>query len=389
MTSGRDAVLVAHHVGGAGGMERQAERMLLGLLDAGWRVTVIARSCAPAPREGLMFVRVRVPRRPATLAFPAFFIVGTWLARRRRGTLLHTTGALVANRADVSTVHYCHRAARGKLSTSRASRPDLPHRVNASVSSWLALAGERWCYRRERTGLLCAVSGGVAEELRAHFPDMAGQVRTVPNGVDTSQFRPDPAPRSSTRAVLGIDEHARLALFVGGDWERKGLRSAVDALVHARGWHLAVVGQGDEAEMRRRARQAGVEERLHLLGPVEDPSPVYAAADAFVLPTAYETFSLVSFEAAASGLALLVTRVSGVEDLLQDGSNGWFITRDPGDIAGRLNALAADPDLLARMGAEARDAAGGFSWEAMVAGYLAVYDEASRTSRTNAATRRR
>jgi len=102
---------------------------------------------------------------------------------------------------------------------------------------------------------------------------------------------------------------------------------------------------------------------------------VYASADAFVFPTAYEAFPLSMLEAAASGVPLLVTRVSGAEDLLLDGVNGWFITRNAGDIAQHLNQLASDRRLAKRMSEEARVAAAQFTWNTMIEGYLAVYSE--------------
>jgi glycosyltransferase involved in cell wall biosynthesis len=88
----------------------------------------------------------------------------------------------------------------------------------------------------------------------------------------------------------------------------------------------------------------------------------------------------VTLEAAASGLPLLVTRVSGVEQLLHDDANGWFIAQDADDIAGRLRTLEADPQRARTMAAAARRAAGDYSWERMTEGYLALYDElAART----------
>jgi glycosyltransferase involved in cell wall biosynthesis len=237
----------------------------------------------------------------------------------------------------------------------------------------LSRGGESWCYRPGRTGVLCAVSGGLARELRTQFPHMASRVRTVANGVDTAEFGPDPVARQRVRAALGIGPAVPLAVFAGGDWERKGVRHAVRALAQAQAWHLAVAGEGDAEPLLAEARAEGTDARLHLLGPRRDMPAVYAASDAFVLPTAYETFSLVTYEAAASGLPLLVTRVSGVEDLLEDGHSGWFVTPDAGEIAGRLRALSADAEMAAAMGRAARAAAVRFSWEAMVAGYLEVY----------------
>jgi UDP-glucose:(heptosyl)LPS alpha-1,3-glucosyltransferase len=247
--------------------------------------------------------------------------------------------------------------------------------MNAAVSRIASLAGETWCYRPARTRLLCAVSQGVAAELREQFPEMARTVRTVPNGVDCAVFRPERESRTEMRAELGVGDRESLALFVGGDWERKGLTHAVDALALSPGWHLAVAGKGDPASHAARARAAGTEPRLHFLGPVRDMPCVYPAGDAFVLPTGYEAFPLVALEAAASGLPLLVTRVNGVEDLLEDGVNGWYIAPDARDIARRLNELRQNPGHASQLGVAARSAASRFSWDAMVEGYLSLYAE--------------
>jgi glycosyltransferase involved in cell wall biosynthesis len=371
----RDIVFVAHDVGGPGGMEQVSEQLVQRLLDRGRSVTVIARTCALEQRDRLRFVRVRAPRRPFAIGYPAFFAVASALAARRGNAVLHTTGAIVANRADVSTVHYCHRAAADQVEGSRASRSGSLYRLNAAVAAVQSRAAEAWCYRPARTRLLCAVSSGVSAELERGFPAMADSIRTVPNGVDCAVFRPDAGARTEARANLGIEDAVSLALFVGGDWERKGLIHAIDALAVASGWHLAVAGRGDLTAARERARAAQSEARLHLLGPVDDMPRLYAAADAFLFPTSYEAFPLVVLEAAASGLPLLVPRVNGVEDVLRHGVNGWFITRDGHDIASRLNELGGDPELAASMSRAARAAIAGYSWQSMAEGYLSVYEE--------------
>jgi len=376
-----EVVLVANDVGGLGGMERQTARLVEGLLEAGWSVTVIARTCTLGSRAGLRFVRVAGPRRPFTLAYPAFAIVATFHAARRGRALLHTTGAIVANRADVSSVHYCHRAAGLGLGEARAARPNSLYRLNAAVGARLAAAGEAWCYTPRRLTVFCAVSQGVARELRTHFPRMANAVRAVPNGVDLADFRPDMAVRAEVRVALGIGEDVGLALFVGGDWQRKGLRHAVEALAGARTWHLAVAGEGDSRALTALAESKGTEARLHLLGKVRDMPRLYAAADAFVFPTAYEAFPLAMLEAAASGVPLLVTPVSGAEDVVVDGVNGWFISPNATDIARRLNELISTRGLARRMGDEARTAAAVYSWEKMVEGYLAVYSDSRSRER--------
>jgi UDP-glucose:(heptosyl)LPS alpha-1,3-glucosyltransferase len=100
---------------------------------------------------------------------------------------------------------------------------------------------------------------------------------------------------------------------------------------------------------------------------------VYGMADAFVLPTSYESFSLVSFEAAASGLPILATPVNGVRELIADRQNGFLITQEPSVIAERLGELAADAALRVRLGEAARRSALEFDADKMVAKHHELY----------------
>ena len=368
------ATIVAHDVGTPGGMERQLGELCGGLLARGYRVVVIARRCELPPHPRLRWVRVRVPRRPFSLAYPAFFLAGSLAVRRHREGLLHTTGAVVCNRADVSTVHFCHHgfsAVGGAPQTSRASRG---HRLNAAAAAWMSRAAERFCLHPARTRRLVAVSGGVARELERFLPGRHGEVAVIPNGVDRDRFAPEPRARAEVRGRLGLASHDLVALFVGGDWDRKGLRFAIEGVASADGWHLVVVGRGDEIRHRDLARHHGAADRVHFAGATSDPAGYYAAADAFLLPTAYEAFPLVSLEAAAAGLPLLANRVSGVEELVDDGGNGWFVGRDAAAIARRLQTLGADPALRTAMGAAAREHSGRYTWERVVDAYVELYE---------------
>ena len=100
-----------------------------------------------------------------------------------------------------------------------------------------------------------------------------------------------------------------------------------------------------------------------------------------MLPSSYETFSLVTFEAAASGLPVLATAVSGVRELIRDGQNGFLITQEPRLIAERLGRLAADPELRTRLGRAARRSVLDFSWEQMVTKHHELYERLAGESR--------
>lgn len=365
-----EVTLVAHDVGPVGGMERQLAELAAGLLARGVEVTVIARACELPDHPRLRRVRVPGPSRPFTLAYPWFLLAGSLLVRLRRRGVLHTTGAIVLNRADVSTVHFCHHAP-AVACLRRASRPGTAHRLNAAIAPVLSRLGERLAYRPTRTRRLVAVSDGVAREVRTAFP--LATVETVPNGVDAERFRPDPDARGALRAELGLGEDELVVLFVGGEWEAKGLPLAIQAVARVPGSTLLVLGRGDAARYGALAERAGAGPRTHFAGVRGDPERWYAAADVFVLPSAYESFSLAAHEAAAAGLPLLAARTSGLEELLEHGVNGWFVEREAEELARRLHELRDDPGRRRAMGEAARRAAGRRTWPAMVDAYLELY----------------
>jgi glycosyltransferase involved in cell wall biosynthesis len=365
-----EVTIVAHDIGAVGGMERQLEELLLDLRRRGHHVTVIARTCRLPPDSGVSFRRVRAPRRPFVLAYPWFMVAGSLALGRHRRGVVQATGSIVVNRVDVVAIHYLHR-----VGPANASRANILYRAQVRAASVLKRLGERMCLRPGRVRSVVCVSEGVAEEVRRHFPRIAGLVESIHNGVDTDAFAPGvrAAEALALRAQLGLAADQLVAAFVGSEWGRKGLEPAIRALADAPAWALVVAGGGEESRYRALAAELGLDERIRWMGVTSDVQLVYGLADCFVLPSAYETFSLVTFEAAASGLPILATGVSGVRELIEDGRNGFSITRDPAQIAQRLNELAADPDLRRRLGSAARESALEYSWGRMVDRHVDLY----------------
>jgi glycosyltransferase involved in cell wall biosynthesis len=367
MAENRAIVIVANEVGPVGGMERQLTELICGLTRRGWRVTVVARSCELPPGTAVRYIRVPGPSRPFSFAYPWFMLMATLLTWRVRGdALVQATGAIVLNRVDVDAVHLCHHGLSRQADLLRYSRDRLSYRINARIARRISLLGERLCYRPGRVRRLACVSAGLADELGEAFPRLRDRITVVPNGVDPDRFQPVDRSRNGADPLT--------AAFVGGEWDGKGLAIVIRALGRAPRWRLHVAGSGDRRRFAALAADAGVSDRVHFLGRRDDPEAVYAEADAFVLPSVYETFSLVTYEAAASGLPMLATRVSGVEDILSDGVNGWFISRDAEDLAGRLSSLAEDAELRDAMGKAARAAALRHTWDHMVCAHEDLYE---------------
>jgi UDP-glucose:(heptosyl)LPS alpha-1,3-glucosyltransferase len=168
--------------------------------------------------------------------------------------------------------------------------------------------------------------------------------------------------RAKVRQDLGVSADDLLLLFVGRDFRRKGLATAIRAvgrLVAAgRAVRLAVLGGTRPGAYARLAAACGAKDAIAFVGGVADSVPYYAAADALVLPTFYDPCSLSVLEAAASGIPSATTRFNGAGELLTEGVDG-FLLDDPADdrqLAERLQDLA-DPARRRRMGEAARQLA--------------------------------
>jgi glycosyltransferase involved in cell wall biosynthesis len=283
-----------------------------------------------------------------------FFVLGGLRVARVRADAVHCIGPtpIIPNRADLNTVTFCHAAfdaatAGGRLKGSAA-------RFGWRAGQRLALGLERWWFGRVRA--LGGISDGGVAELRRHYP--AAEVVLTPRGIDTGRFRPDPAAGAALRAEEGIAPGDVVAVFVDQDHRPlKGLDVAIEGLAAAadRGGPdlLLVLGARNDA-CAGLAGRLGVADRVRFLGYRRDVERVYQAADLFVLPTVYEAFCRAAHEAAACGIPIVATPVSGLRELIGPGDAGVAVAREPGAVAAALVRLGGDAGLRARMGAVAR-----------------------------------
>ncbi len=223
---------------------------------------------------------------------------------------------------------------------------------------------DRVMLRGQRARRYVAVSRRVRDELVSYHGVPADRIVVIPNGADLERYTPD-GPGAGLRAQFSIPAASPLLLFAGHEFARKGLSFLIAALTQpgCSEAHVVAVGDGDIAAYASLAEASGVAERVHFTGQRNDMPQIYRDADAFVLPTAYETFSLVCLEAMACGVPVFATPVGGVEDYLQDGQNGRVIPRDGAVIASVLGPLLANKAALAQLSAGARATASGYGWQ--------------------------
>ena len=180
--------------------------------------------------------------------------------------------------------------------------------------------------------------------------------QVVPNGIDLETFRP--VNRTAARARFGLNEDARVMLFVAESLDdgRKGwteLEQALGKMTGVPRLRVLTLGNGDTQRM------SGPE--FHHLGHLSDPAAIcaaYSAADIFVIPSLQDNFPNTVIEALACGTPVVGFATGGITDAVEHGGCGLLApTGDTSALAAQMVHVLTDDALraaLATRGTEAR-----------------------------------
>jgi glycosyltransferase involved in cell wall biosynthesis len=203
-------------------------------------------------------------------------------------------------------------------------------------------------------------SRGLAEELLKNFSGATeDKIRVIANPVDLERMQPTADfDRQQMRGELGFSESDIVMVFVAtGHFERKGLPMLIEAMQQVGSAELKLLIVGGREYMiddySERVVKAGLKDQVVFTGFKGDIRPYLWASDLFVFPSAYETFSMVSYEAAAAGLPVIASELYGVEEFLNDGYNGWLIERTANKLAEKLGYVLQNRSMLEEMGQNA------------------------------------
>ena len=185
----------------------------------------------------------------------------------------------------------------------------------------------------------------VSDHLRQSIQSLGlrRQFRVVPNVVDTALFRVTEGLRPSQAPSA-----AKRILFVGGldPKHRKGIPFLLEALAKLSGrrrdWHLDIVGNGPARDAYvRRAGELGLSENITFHGQLPKPEVAEKMRQAafLVLPSSWETFSVVCAEALCSGIPVLSTRCGGPEEFVTPEYGSLVPVGDPEALCTGLNEM--------------------------------------------------
>ena len=211
------------------------------------------------------------------------------------------------------------------------------------------------------------VPGRASADYVRSFGVAEDRIELAPNAVDDEIFGRAAVDRTGRKTCR--------FLYAGRFDAEKGLDVLLRAFARSPG-ELVLAGSGPE-EGRLRALADG---RVRFLGPLDRDAlaPVYAEADAFVLPSRSEPWGMVLNEAAAAALPLIATDgVGAAFDLVEDGANGFRVpVGDEDALAAALTRLAEDEQFRLVAGARSRELVAAFTPEAWAKGVAGLASRA-------------
>lgn len=275
---------------------------------------------------------------------------------------------------------------------------DIPHVMTMhsleALRPWKAeqLGGgytvSSWCERvaAASAAAVVAVSDGMRADIMAAYPEIpAERIRVIRNGIDTTEYRPD--PNTDVLERYGVDLARPYVIFVGRITRQKGvpvlLRAASGLIPEAQ--LVLLAGAADTQEQLvevtelvdgLRATRSGVFWIPEML-PKHDVIQLLTHATVFAIPSIYEPLGIVNLEAMACGTAVVGSRTGGIPEVVADGETGLLVSAgEPEPLAAALNTLLSDPDRAAAMGQAGRKrAVAEFGWPAIAAQTADLYAE--------------
>ena len=292
---------------------------------------------------------------------------------RHPGKLMVPTPAVARRAREIARAERCETVWFGAAAPLALLTPALRSAgIDRAVASthghevgWSMLPAARQALRA--IGSTVDVVTFVSRYTRSRFAAAFGAnaaLEHLPSGVDTEQFRPDPAARAEIRRRHGLGDRPTV-VCVSRLVPRKGQDMLIRAMPAIRAVVpdavLLIVGGGRYQEtLRTLAERTGVAEHVVLTGsvPWEELPAHYVAGDVFAMPCRtrgkgldVEGLGIVYLEASASGLPVVAGDSGGAPETVRDGVTGHVVDgREVAQVADAVSGLLADPARAAAMG---------------------------------------
>lgn len=198
--------------------------------------------------------------------------------------------------------------------------------------------------------VICGVSEQASKSFQTAFPELEGKVQAVENILPKelickqAEESQNDMPSKGSLALLSVGRFCDAKNFDNvPDICRRLIADGLDVT-----WYLIGYG-GDEPLIRQKIDDAGMQERVIILGKKDNPYPYMRACDLYVQPSRYEGKAVTVREAQMLGKPVVITSYATSGSQLEDGVDGVIVPMDNVGCAAGIAALLRDPARMQRL----------------------------------------
>jgi glycosyltransferase involved in cell wall biosynthesis len=306
-----------------------------------------------------------------------WFAAMTWWATRRGFDVVHSHENTW--HGQVQTVHVVpiqYNLFHGRTGARLAMRW-LKVITSPRLLAYLWL--ERCRYQVDGKRIIVLTSQSLQSTMAHTYPAAIAAMQVVTPGVTSIPGLANVEDQLAQRKLLGLPDQGQCILFVGNDFQKKGLPVLLEAMRKLpNDAYLAVVGNDERLEkFKEEVQTPALKHRVFFLGVQKNMGSVYRAADCLAHPTLEDTFAMVVLEAMAHGLPVVVSgaHYCGISDLLNNGKNALILENplDARTLIGALKSVLLDPVLRHELSKAGCTFARAHQWADAARAHEAIY----------------
>lgn len=209
----------------------------------------------------------------------------------------------------------------------------------------------------KRVNHIVAVSETCADKIKITYPEIESKVIVIENvlperliHLQSQSFTVDEEMPATGIRLLSIGRYCTAKNFDNiPDICKRLLHKGLDVV-----WYIIGFG-GDEELIRQKIKEAGMEERVIMLGKKDNPYPYIAGCDLYVQPSRYEGKCVTVREAQLLGKPVVITRYATSSSQLEDGVDGIIVPMDNEGCAEGIANLLRNPERMNSLVSECKN----------------------------------
>lgn len=203
----------------------------------------------------------------------------------------------------------------------------------------------------------------------------------IPNGTNMKTLE-NPSEIKAAEKKYGLKKDVPFLLSVGRLVRVKNLDLMIEAfkILKSKNFNFSALIVGSGSLLRRlkqKAEKLGVSENISFIGLITrrtELEALFQRADLFLLPSVYETASLVRVEAAVQGTATLAIAGTVSASLIKNGENGFICDNDPNSFAEKILEIFSDRKNLQKASVNAQKDLSVY-WDDVALDYKTFYEK--------------